>query len=446
MQTKIAILGAGESGVGAALLAKSKGYDVFVSDFGKIADGYKKELSHQYIEFEEGGHSEEKISLAQEVIKSPGIPDSASIVQYLNRKEIPIIGDIEFAGRYSKAYMVGITGSNGKTTCVLWLDYILKLAGMDSVLAGNVGVSPCRTLVKRDPAYFVMELSSFQLDSMSDFRCNIAVLTNITPDHLDRYDHNIEKYIQSKLRIVQNQRAEDLFIFSADDPILSAHLNQKNTPAQRLPFSLGVATSGRIENEELVVSFKDSVFKMRLDEVALKGKHNIYNAMAVGLCALNMDVSPELLRKGLSTFKGVEHRLEYVEEIEGVLYINDSKATNVDSAFYALESMTRPVIWIAGGTDKGNDYSDLVPLVSKKVKALICMGVDNSKLLQTFSDKVPYAASTSSIADALYLAKQNAEHGDVVLLSPACASFDLFKNYEHRGDLFKKGVLKMKIS
>lgn len=446
MQTKIVILGAGESGVGAALLANSKGYDVFVSDYSKIAESLKNELIDHQIEFEEEGHSEEKIFHAQEVIKSPGIPDSAPIIRSLQQKGVSVIGDIEFAGRYSNAFMVGITGSNGKTTCVVWLDYILKLAGIDSVLAGNVGVSPCRTLVERDPDCFVMELSSFQLDNMTDFRCNIAVVTNITPDHLDRYDHNIENYIQSKLRIVQNQTAEDLFIFSADDPILTDHLKEIKTTAQRLPFSLDGRTSGRIENGNLVLEINELLFKMALDEVALKGKHNLYNAMAVGLCALNMGVSPEILRKGLSTFKGVEHRLEYVEEIEGVVYINDSKATNVNSTFYALESMTRPVIWIAGGTDKGNDYSELFSLVSKKVKALICMGVDNSKLLQAFSDKVPYAASTSSISDALYVASQNAEHGDVVLLSPACASFDLFKNYEQRGDLFKKGVLQMKIS
>ncbi|HKL71592.1 MAG TPA: UDP-N-acetylmuramoyl-L-alanine--D-glutamate ligase, partial [Marinilabiliaceae bacterium] len=324
MQTRIVILGAGESGVGAALLAKSKGYDVFVSDYSKIAESFKNELIAHQIEYEEEGHSEEKIFQAEEVIKSPGIPDTASIIRSLQKKGISVIGDIEFAGRYSNAYMVGITGSNGKTTCVLWLDYILKLAGVDFVLAGNVGVSPCRTLVERDPACFVMELSSFQLDSMNSFRCNIAVVTNITPDHLDRYDHDIKNYIQSKLRIVQNQTAEDLFVFSADDPIIADHLKEVKTPARRLPFSLGGEDSARIENEELVLEIKELLFKMALDEVALKGKHNLYNAMAVGLCALNMGVTPEILRNGLSTFKGVEHRLEYVEEIKGVVYINDS--------------------------------------------------------------------------------------------------------------------------
>lgn len=445
MRTKIVVLGAGESGVGAALLAKNKGYDVFVSDRNKIKTSYKEELIESNIEFEEGKHTQEKVLLAHEVIKSPGIPDSAPIIQALYKKGVPVIGEIEFAGRYSKAYMIGITGSNGKTTCALWLNYILNLSGKDVALAGNIGVSPCRLLLERDPDIFVLELSSFQLDSLSTFHCNAAVITNITPDHLDRYEHNFEKYILSKLRITRNQTQEDIFIFSADDLALSTHLNRVESTAQQLSFSLKEGVSAAVQNNQLTINVDNSTLKMAVNEVSLSGKHNLYNAMAVGLCALKMGVSPQVLKKGLSTFPGVEHRLEVVAEIDGVLYINDSKATNVNSTYFALESMNRPVIWIAGGTDKGNDYSEIFTLVSKKVKTLICMGIDNSKLLKSFDQKVPSIFNTASIQEAVKIAQQQAKSGDVVLLSPACASFDLFKNFEDRGERFKNEVLQTKV-
>lgn len=443
MIKEFVILGAGESGVGAALLAKAKGLKVFVSDKGDIPQKYRDELIRNHIDFEEGKHSNERILNAAEVVKSPGIPDSAPLVVTLRNKGISVISDIEFAGRFSKAHMIGITGSNGKTTTTLWLHHILTLSGLDAVLSGNVGVSPCRELVARDPDVFVMELSSFQLDNMFKFRVNTAILTNITPDHLDRYDYKFENYIQSKFRILQNQNEEDSFIWCADDPVVQKHFERSMTPAISLPFSSDEDGAAYVDGHDLIIAADERRVRMPVEKLALKGRHNLYNALAAGLAALKAGASLEAVMLGLSTFKGVEHRLEHAGIVDGVTYINDSKATNVNSAWYALESMDKPVIWIAGGTDKGNDYEELMPLVKSKVKALICMGVDNSKLITVFGEVVPQVCDTESIDEALQQARAIAKSGDVVLLSPACASFDLFQNYEHRGRLFKEIVMQM---
>jgi UDP-N-acetylmuramoylalanine--D-glutamate ligase len=443
MRKEIVILGAGESGVGAALLAKSKGLDVFVSDKGNILPRYRKELENADISFEDGGHSEERILQASEVIKSPGIPDNAPLIVKLKQSGIPVIAEIEFAGRYSNAHMIGITGSNGKTTTTLWLYHILQLAGKDAVLSGNVGHSPCRILAKRDPEIFVMELSSFQLDGMSSFRVNTAILTNITPDHLDRYDYKFENYIASKFRILNNQKQEDVFIWCADDPVSKAQYRSEMTSATALSFSLNHKAAGFLDDEKVVLISSDIEVTIPINEIALKGRHNLYNAMAAGLAAIQVGASPKDVVEGLKTFKGVEHRLEFSGEVNGVEYINDSKATNVNSTWFALESMTRPVVWIAGGTDKGNDYSELTELAANKVKALICLGVDNTKLINAFAGIIPIIKDTKSMDEALREAQLLSSSGDAVLLSPACASFDLFNNYEHRGTLFKAIVSDM---
>jgi UDP-N-acetylmuramoylalanine--D-glutamate ligase len=441
MQNELVILGGGESGVGAALLAKARGIDVFVSDKGILSDHYRDELIQNDIAFEEGCHSQSRILQAAEVVKSPGIPESTPLIMALKERGIPVISDIELAGRYSKSRMIGITGSNGKTTTTMWLHHTLKKAGVDAVLAGNVGVSPCRTLARRDPQCFVIELSSFQLDVMFQFRCNTAILTNITPDHLDRYDYKFQNYINAKLRILQNQTPDDIFIYGGDDPVLKANLKEVKPVSQWLSFSASNDAAAKVQGENMVLSFKGVTLVMPVADISLKGRHNLYNAMAVGLAALSMGLTPADVRAGLMSFQGVEHRLEPAGVINGVTYINDSKATNIDSTWYALESMTKPVIWIAGGTDKGNDYSTLLDMVRQKVKALVCMGVDNSKLVSAFTGEVSNVADTASLDEAMKEASRLAEPGDVVLLSPACASFDLFNNYEHRGQLFKTWVL-----
>lgn len=443
MANELVILGAGESGVGSALLAQAKGLKVFVSDSGTIQPRYRQELTDHAIPFEEGGHSTERILKAAEVIKSPGIPDKAPLIKALHEQQIPVISEIEFAGRYSQAFMIGITGSNGKTTTTLWTHHILQQAGLDAVLAGNVGTSLARTLIERDPAMVVLELSSFQLDGMEQFRCNVGILTNITPDHLDRYDYKFQNYINSKFRIVQNQTSDDAFIYSVDDPATVSNLPKFPVLSERFAFSILKEGPARVSNGQLVIDAAGKHLSMPLTELSLKGKHNLYNAMAAGTAALIAGASVEQVVHGLSTFGGVEHRLEAAGTVNGVDYINDSKATNVNSAWFALDSMTKPVVWIAGGTDKGNDYSELFSLVSEKVKALICLGVDNSKLIRDFSDKVRVVKESRSMEEALTLAQQVAEAGDVVLLSPACASFDLFNNYEHRGQLFKEGVVRL---
>lgn len=442
MQKEVVVLGAGESGVAAALLLKARGIPVFVSDRGLPSAYFLAELEQAGIPYEAGGHSRSRILAAAEVVKSPGIPDELPLISQLDAAGIPVISDIELAGRYSKAHVVGITGSNGKTTTTLWLQHVLQSAGVDAVLAGNVGVSPCRTMLQRDPAVFVTELSSFQLDRMYRYRVNTAVITNITPDHLDRYHHRFEEYVAAKYRILQNQTGEDAYLWCSDDAVLRAANEQFSTAARSLPFGLEDTTPGRVEGNELVVENNGLVLRLPLSQLTLKGKHNLYNAMAVALAALELKVPVAQVVGGLTSFKGVPHRLEDCGEVDGVRYINDSKATNVNSVWYALESMTRPVVWIAGGTDKGNDYAELKELVAAKVHTLVCMGVDNRKLEKDFEAVVPRVLSTHSMEGALSAAREFARSGDAVLLSPACASFDLFRNYEHRGELFRAMVKK----
>ncbi len=443
MSKEIVVLGAGESGVGTALLAKARGLSVFVSDMGTILPRFREELVANNIPFEEGKHSEERILLACEVVKSPGIPEKAPIIKALRDKCVRVISEIEFAGRYSNAFMIGITGSNGKTTTTLWIYHILKLAGLDAVLAGNVGTSLARILVNRDPAIVVLELSSFQLDGMEDFKCNIGILTNITPDHLDRYEYEFKNYIDAKFRIIQNQTGGDAFIYGKDDPVLMENIGRFKIPSALYPFSIKDKAAASVQNEMLVLQVGNEKMEMPLADISLKGKHNLYNSMAAGLAAMIAGASGLDVIKGLSSFEGVEHRLEPAGIVNNVVYINDSKATNVNSAWFALDSMTQPVVWIAGGTDKGNDYSELFDLVTDKVKALICLGVDNSKLIRDFSGKVDTLKEAKSMEEAIVLAYEMAKPGDVVLLSPACASFDLFNNYEHRGQLFKENVARL---
>jgi len=423
---KLVVLGGGESGVGAALLGRHLGYEVFLSDKGKLAESYRDELITHRIAFEEGQHSMDRIFAAELVVKSPGIPDTVPMVVALRERGIEVISEIEFAGRHTEAKMVCITGSNGKTTTTLLTCHILTTAGIDAGLAGNVGRSLAAQVAEDAHPLYVVELSSFQLDGMFDFRADIAVLTNITPDHLDRYDHKFENYIDSKFRILNNMRPQDLFIYGLDSEAVGHRLRQVRVVAW-------------MEGEEVVVQLENRQFRIAKQEISIQGRHNVYNAMAAILACMQVGVSDEKIAEGLRTFPQVEHRLETVRVVEGVTYINDSKATNVDSAWYALDSMTTPVIWIAGGTDKGNDYSVLFDLVRQKVKVLICMGVDNRKLIDNFSG-ICQVVDTHSLKDALAAARQYAVEGDTVLLSPCCASFDLFKNYENRGELFKAAV------
>lgn len=444
MEKEIVVLGAGESGTGAALLAKAKGLSVFVSDCGKIKPQFEAELESAHIEFESGGHSKERILLASEVIKSPGIPDHSPLVKALKENNIPVISEIEFAGRYSKARMVGITGSNGKTTTALWAYHLMKKSGLDVILAGNVGNSMARELLVHDPEIFVLELSSFQLDGMNQFKCHTSIITNITPDHLDRYDYKFENYVNAKFRILNNHTKGDVFVFNAHDKEIMKRLKEIKYPGHRCPFAFDdvYGEGSCVDGDKIVINTPRYHFSMNVREVALPGKHNLSNAMAASLAALSMGASPEAVKEGLTDFPAVAHRLESVAEVNGVLFINDSKATNIDSTWYALESMEKPVIWIAGGTDKGNDYSVLEELAVQKVKKLICLGEDNTKLLEAFQKKLPSIVEAKSMHQAVELAIGAGRPGDVVLLSPACASFDLFDNYVHRGELFKEEVKK----
>ena len=442
---KIAILGAAESGVGAAILAQKKGYDVFVSDMGMIKDRYKDMLNNYGIEWEEGQHTATKILDAEEIIKSPGIPDNAPIVTQAIQHGIHIINEIEFAGRYTNAKMICITGSNGKTTTTSLIYHILKNANYNVGLAGNIGRSLALQIAEGCTFdHYVVELSSFQLDNMYDFHANIAVLLNITPDHLDRYDNDMQKYADSKMRIIQNQQENDSFIYWADDPIIKRELEKYGIKAQKCPFSIVSKKGmiGYIENGTYTLE-TPTPFNMEQESLSLNGKHNMYNSLAAGIATRIAGVSDKKLKESLSSFEGVEHRLEKVATVGGVLYINDSKATNVDACWYALESMTRPTILIIGGKDKGNDYSSLLPLAKEKVKAMICMGLDNSKFHASFEGVVPEIHDVTSAKDAVELAHKLAAAGDVVLLSPCCASFDLFKNYEDRGRQFKEAVRKL---
>lgn len=440
--SRIVVLGGGESGVGSAVLAKVKGFDVFLSDMGNISEEYRSILQEWSIPFEQGKHSEDLILNADEVIKSPGIPSTAPMVRKISEKGIGVISEIEFAGRYDSAKKVCITGSNGKTTTTSLIYHLLKEAGMNVGLGGNIGKSYAFQVATEKFDIYVLELSSFQLDNMYDFKADIAIITNITPDHLDRYDHKMENYVKAKFRITRNMSSDDCFIFCSDDEITINHLNQIIVKAQKLPFTqkTEVAQGAFVKDDKMVVRYKDQECDMYLQELALGGRHNIYNSMAAAIAAKAMDIDNKVIRNGLATFQAVEHRLEKVLSIKDVLYINDSKATNVDAAWYALECQKKPVVWIVGGTDKGNDYSSLIPLAKEKVKAMICMGVDNRKFHESFDKIVPEIHDVTSAQDAVQLASRLSTAGDVVLLSPCCASFDLFKNYEDRGRQFKEAV------
>ena len=440
--SRIVILGGGESGTGAAVLAKVKGFDVFLSDKGEIAPEYVEMLRKWDIPFESGQHTESMILDADEVIKSPGIPLTAPIVKEIMDAGIHIISEIEFAGRYDDAKKICITGSNGKTTTTSLIYYLLQQAGLDVGLGGNIGRSYAYQVATGHHDIYVLEISSFQLDNMYDFKADIAIITNITPDHLDRYDHSIEKYAMAKFRITRNMDKDDCFIFCSDDEITIRHLDQIVIKAKMLPFSQKkeVREGAFLRGDRMVVRVGDDECDMFLKELALGGKHNVYNSMAAAIAGKVMDIDNDDIRRSLSSFQAVEHRLEKVMSIKDVLYINDSKATNVDAAWYALECQDRPVVWIVGGTDKGNDYSALLDLAREKVKAMICMGLDNRKFHESFKGIVPEIHDVTSAEDAVRLASRIAAAGDVVLLSPCCASFDLFKNYEDRGKKFKEAV------
>ena len=440
--SRIVVLGGGESGVGSAVLAKVKGYDVFLSDMGKISQKYADVLQEWNIPYEQGKHTEDMILNADEIIKSPGIPATAPMVKKISEKGIDIISEIEFAGRYDSARKICITGSNGKTTTTSLIYHLLKEAGLNVGLGGNIGKSYAYQVATEKHDIYVLELSSFQLDNVYDFKADIAIITNITPDHLDRYDHKMENYVKSKFRITRNMSSEDCFIFCSDDEITIRHLDQIITKAQKLPFTqkTEVEQGAFVQGDKMIVRYKEQECDMYLQELALGGKHNVYNSMAAAIAAKVMDIDNEAIRNGLATFQAVEHRLEKVLSIKDVLYINDSKATNVDAAWYAHECQTRPIVWIVGGTDKGYDYASLIPLAKEKVKAMICMGLDNRKFHESFESIVPEIHDVTSAADAVKLAHSLAVPGDCVLLSPCCASFDLFKNYEDRGRQFKEAV------
>ncbi|MGY5848916.1 UDP-N-acetylmuramoyl-L-alanine--D-glutamate ligase [Salegentibacter sp. F14] len=441
-QYKLVVLGGGESGTGTAILGKKLDFDVFVTDKGKIKDKYKDVLENIEIKWEEAQHTEERILDADVVMKSPGIPDTAPLVIKLTELGIPVISEIEFAGAFTSAKIIGVTGSNGKTTTTKFIHHILKAGGISVVMAGNVGDSFARQVAESQPEWFVLELSSFQLDGIENFRPEIAVLTNITPDHLDRYDYKLDNYVASKFRITQNQNENDVFIFDDDDEIIKGWLNNHPVKAQKLPFSLKKkAEDGAcIERENIVININNDHFNMPTKTLGLQGKHNTKNAMAAATVAQLLRIRKETIRESMENFQGVEHRLEKVLKINNVQYINDSKATNVNATFYALESMESETVWIVGGVDKGNVYDDLLPLVNEKVKAIICLGVDNVKLQNTFGNCVETIVETQSMAEAVKIAYRLSEKGDTVLLSPACASFDLFENYEDRGRQFKEAV------
>ena len=442
MSEKIVILGAGESGVGAAILAQKKAFDVFLSDYAPVKDPYRDVLDHYRIPFEEGKHSENRILKAGLVIKSPGIPEKAPLVKKLRQAGIPVISEIEFAGRYNQAKTICITGSNGKTTTTMLTYHLLKKAGLNAGLAGNVGQSLAWQVAEKDYDYYVIELSSFQLDGMYDFKADIAMLLNITPDHLDRYEYRMQNYVDSKFRIVRNQTADDFFIYGADDPIIREELQKREVPSLCLPFGW-TETSGNgagTKGDDLIINWKQNTFNMSIFDIALQGRHNTYNSMAAGLAGMVLNIRNEKIRESLSDFKGVEHRLERFLKVHGIEFINDSKATNINSTWYALESIHKPIVWIAGGTDKGNDYSELKELVRKKVKAIVCLGVDNHKIVEAFRDIVPDIVETRDMKDAVRAAYYLGKDNEVVLLSPACASFDLFENYEDRGRKFKEAV------
>lgn len=437
----ITILGAAESGIGAAILAVKQGHDVFVSDGGKIKDKYKAELKNRGIKWEEEKHSEDRILKSDEIIKSPGIPEKADIMKKIRKKKISVISEIEFASRYTDAKIVAITGSNGKSTCTSLTYHIFQKAGLNVGLAGNIGYSFAWAVAEKNFDVYVLEISNFQLDDIKEFKPDVSVLLNITPDHLDRYDYKFENYINSKFRIAENQTKEDVFIYCSDDEVVTEHLAKHPVRAQYVPFSLKKkpTSAGWSDEKKIFVNHKNP-FQMSISDLSLRGNHNLYNSLAASIAAKTFDIRNETIRESMIDFKGLEHRLEFVSKVGGVEYINDSKATNVNSTWYALESMTKPVIWVVGGVDKGNDYSVLLELVKKKVKAIVCMGVDNLRIHDSFARYVDLIVNTMSAKECVKVSHYLADKGDVVLLSPACASFDLFQNYEDRGRQFKDAV------
>jgi len=443
MSKRMVILGGGESGVGAAILATKEGYEVFLSEEGSLKPNYKEELEQNRIDYEEGKHSEEKILNADEVMKSPGIPEKNELVKKIRAKQIPVISEIELAYRHKgDSKIIGITGSNGKTTTTALTYHICRHGGLDCALVGNIGYSFAKQVAEKRKPWYIAEISSFQLDDIKTFRPDIAVLTNITEDHLDRYDYKFENYISSKFRIVMNQLSSDYFIYCEDDPVIKKNLNQYSFHSNPLPFTMQheLNQGGFIKNGQMTLKTGNEKVEMSIYDFALKGIHNQYNTMAAGIAAITIGIRKEKVREAIQSFEALEHRMEYVSTVRGVEFINDSKATNVNSTWYALESMTKPVILILGGIDKGNDYSVLRNLVKEKVKAIVCMGVDNRKIHEAFQHDVPLMVNTASAPEAVKSAFHFANRGDVVLLSPACASFDLFKNYEDRGRQFKEAV------
>lgn len=442
MRKRLVILGAGESGIGTAILGKKKGFDLYVSDFGKIKETYKQVLLNNEIEWEENGHSEAKVLSADVIMKSPGIPDSAPIVKKLEENGIRVISEIEFASTFTEATIIGITGSNGKTTTATLTYELLKQGGLNVALGGNIGKSFAEQVSENKYQNFVLELSSFQLDGIENFAPHIAVLTNLSPDHLDRYEYKYENYIASKFRIAMNQTEDDYFIYDADDEEITKWLAQHPIRSQKLPFSVKkeLKQGAYIRNKEIIITIDNNNLTMPIASLGLQGQHNQKNAMAASTIATLLKIRKNTIRESLESFQGVEHRLEKVLKINNVMYVNDSKATNVNATFYALDSMTSPTVWIVGGVDKGNDYTELLPLVNEKVKAIICLGLDNDKIVNTFVNVVDTMVETQSMEQAIQVAYRIAERGDSVLLSPACASFDLFDSYEDRGRQFKEAV------
>lgn len=442
---RLVILGGGESGVGAAILGKKVGFEVFLSDMGSIKEKYKAILSEKGIPFEEKQHTEELILNADWIIKSPGIPKKSSIIQKISERQILISSEIEFASQYTDATLIAITGSNGKTTTTSLTYHMFKKAGYSVGLAGNIGKSFAWQVAEENFDYYILEISSFQLDDIQNFKPHIAMVLNLSPDHLDRYEYTYQKYIDAKFTITKNQDTKDYFIYNEDDPMTTNWFQNHNTKAQKLPFSLHM----KIENgafsshENINFHINSDTFKMKINELALTGKHNIANSMAAGIAGKLSKIKNDFIKQSLMDFEAVEHRLEFVLKINGINFINDSKATNVNSVYYALESMKTPVVWIVGGTDKGNDYSELIPFVQRKVKAIVCLGVDNKKIIDTFQEIVSNIVETKCMKDAVNAAYSLGSKGDSVLLSPACASFDLFKNYEDRGNQFKEEVRKL---
>ena len=442
---RLVILGGGESGVGTAILGKQKGWEVFLSDKGSLKPHYRETLNKEGIQWEEGTHTEEKILSADVIMKSPGIPDKAPIIKKAHEKGIAVISEIEFASQYTDSLIVGITGSNGKTTTTLLTYHIFKEAGLQVGLGGNIGYSFAELVATENPPYYVLEISSFQLDGIEHFAPHIAVLLNITPDHLDRYDYKFENYINSKFRIAMNQTENDYLIYDADDEVITKWLSTHTIKSKLIPFSIEkeLPQGAFLKDNKIYIMLENQTTEIDVEEISLRGKHNIKNTMAASVAARLVNIRNNSLRESLKGFKGAPHRLEEVKVVDGVTYVNDSKATNVNSVFYALDTIKTPIVWIVGGQDKGNDYNSLLPYVHEKVRAIVCLGVDNTPIIQSFYNTIGTLVETRSMDEAVKLAQGFAQEGDTVLLSPACASFDLFKNYEERGDLFKAAVQKL---